>query len=156
MTFFLKLHKSYKSTFITLYRSFAYSYFIYCNIYSIEKQLPLSCPTPERIFLTKETCLNYNWRSISIPNWAVMMQTKLWMLVISVTTALGLSCMDVYMTTFLVCLETIYKEILIYMTIIFDMQMLSSPYSTRQCIETNYSPRTHNNILCRLAGHRWQ
>ena len=40
------------------------------------------------------------------------------------TTSLVLSCMNVYMAISLIYSEAIFKEMLMYMTIIFEMQMI--------------------------------
>ena len=64
---------------------------------------------------TKETCSNYDLLSISSP------QKKSWIFMISMTISLVLACINVYMPTFLICSGTIFREMLTYMIIIFEM-----------------------------------
>ena len=50
-----------------------------------------------------------------------ILQIKSWIFMISMTTSLVLSCMNVYMATFLIYSGTIFREMLTYMIIIFEM-----------------------------------
>ena len=119
--FFAKLEKLYRSTPISLYYSFAYPYFLYCN--HVWGKLPL-LPW-KNIFNTKETYSNYNLPSISNPYKALIFcKKKFWMFVTSMTTVLVLLCMNVYMAIYLIYSEGIFREMLMYMTIIFEMQMI--------------------------------
>ena len=74
---------------------------------------------------TKETYSNNNLLSISSSHRApYILQTKSSMFMISMTISLGLSCMNACMEPFLKYSETIFKEMLIYMIIIYEMLMI--------------------------------
>ena len=110
----------YKFTVVSLYDSFAYPYLIYCH--HVWGKLPFR--SWKNISNTKKNCSNYNLLSISSPRSPYILQIKFWMFVTSVTTSLVLSCMNVYMATFLTYSQTIFKEMLFYVIIIFEMQMI--------------------------------
>ena len=110
--------KLYKSTLISLYYPFAYPYFIYCN-HVWGTNYP-SCL--ERIYLIQNklvrimTCSPF--RAHTEP---LYFANKALNIMISMTISLILSCMNVYMATFLIYSGTIFREMLTYMTIIFEM-----------------------------------
>ena len=113
--------KIYKSTLISLYYSFAYPYFIYCN--HVRGKNYSTCL--ERISRIQKKLIRiitcYHFEPIQSP---YILQIKFWMFVTSMTTSLVLSCMNVYMAISLIYSEAIFREMLMYMTIIFEMQMI--------------------------------
>ena len=117
--------KLYKSTLISLYYSFSYPYFIYCD--HVWRQNYPSC-LERRSLIQKKLVRIITYSPFRAHTEPLYFANKIWMLVIWVIISLGSSCMNVYMATFLIYSETIFSEMLMYMIIIFGMQMIYMYY----------------------------
>ena len=96
--------KLYKSTLISLYYSFSYPYFIYCD--HVWRQNYPSC-LERRSLIQKKLVRIITYSPFRARTEPLYFANKIWMLVIWVIISLGSSCMNVYMATFLIYSETI-------------------------------------------------